>query len=102
MKMSFWGWFGIILGFAGGAIGIYAAIDPMAIGNFFMKSGPDNIAMGLGIGMPIIFIAIFGAAFGPFVMSAINNSKKKKNYAVEIRAAMGWTLDLTISTLRVG
>lgn len=35
-------------------------------------------------------------------LHGVSRTKTKKNYAVEIRAAMGWTLDLTISTLRVG
>lgn len=79
--MNFWGWFGLILGLAGGALGIYAAINPMAIGNIFLQIDPNQIGLYMGIGMPIFFIVVFGAAFGPFVKNMISNSKKKKRLA---------------------
>lgn len=78
MKLGFWGWFGIIMGILGMGIGIYASIDPMAIGSIFLQIGPEKIGNYMQIGMPILFIVIFGAAFGPFVVKGIKNSRVKK------------------------
>jgi len=78
MKMGFWGWFGIIVGGLGALIGIYASINPMGIGNLFLQIGPQNIGTYMSVGMPIFFVVVFGAAFGPFVMKGIKNSQYKK------------------------
>jgi len=80
--MSFWAWFGLIVGLAGAAIGIYASINPMGVGKLFLSMGVDNMVNLMSFGIPLLVLVIMGAAFAPFIASAMKNAQKKKRLAL--------------------
>ena len=82
MKMNFGTWIGIIFGLAGAAIGIYASIDPMAVGNMFSQIGPENLAIWLPIGIVVLVAAIIIPMLLPLIKSAMKNSQNKKRLAM--------------------
>ena len=81
MKLGVGAWIGIIVGLAGAALGIYASIDPMAVGSVFLKIGSKNMETWLPVGVSVFFVLLFGFAFKPLISSSIRNAQLKKRLA---------------------
>ena len=66
---------GLVMGALGAGVGIYASFNPIAVGSFMNSPNVEKYLPFIIIGIVIIPIAL---AFGPFILKAIENSKKKK------------------------
>ena len=81
MRKNIFGWIGVIVGLAGAMLGIYATINPMAVAKIFMQIGPQNLATWLPIGTIVFTLIMVLGTMGPFIISALDNSAKKKRLA---------------------
>jgi hypothetical protein len=72
----------VLVGVGGAALGIYGAVNPTGLGNFFMSSAGKQILNQIPMISILFFVVVFGLAFGPHAIAGIKNAQKKSRLKV--------------------